>query len=79
VILKWHSPQVLSAFFPSIFKRCPSSLNVIGHLVVEPARLHWRLKATAWSISIKSATFSLTGDLEIAGRKFVKDSLGIET
>jgi len=48
-------------------------------ILVYPERSMPELDGKVGCISIKSATFSLTGDLEIAGRKFVKDSLGIET
>lgn len=37
-----------------------------------------RLEGKVGKINIRSATFSLAEDLESAGRKFVKDSLGIE-
>ncbi len=53
-------------------KRCKEAI------LVYPERSGHRLDGIVGDIRVRSATFSLSEDPEIAGRRFVKDSLGIE-
>jgi 5-methylcytosine-specific restriction enzyme subunit McrC len=47
-------------------------------ILVYPECSGHRLNASVGNIRIKSATFSLSEDPDQAGRRFVKESLGIE-
>ena len=47
-------------------------------ILVYPEFSGYRLDGIVGDIRVRSATFSLSDDPEIAGRRFVKDSLGIE-
>jgi 5-methylcytosine-specific restriction enzyme subunit McrC len=47
-------------------------------VLIYPERSGSRLEGKVVGINIKSATFSLGGDLDMAGRRLAKESLGIE-
>jgi 5-methylcytosine-specific restriction enzyme subunit McrC len=53
-------------------KRCKEAI------LVYPERSGHRLDGSVGDIRIRSATFSLSEDPDLAGRRFVKESLGIE-
>jgi 5-methylcytosine-specific restriction enzyme subunit McrC len=53
-------------------KRCKEAI------LVYPERSGHRLDGSVGDIRIRSATFSLSEDPDQAGRRFVKESLGIE-